>query len=257
MTKVFFVSVVRDFDMYNRCVVHNPNCAGGSFHAVDNRSKNEFISVCYNRFLNQYDFSEDAWIVFCHEDFQLYEPLEPFLEKADRNTLYGPIGVTTKCRLGIYYQWKLAGVIETSNKFGENVGTVGRSVPFGTPVETFDCQCLIVHSSLIRRTGTRFDEHLSYDLYVEDFCMQAKENHNVLSAVLPVKCRHWSYGNAMSRYHDQARYLEGKWPNVCYTGTSSHIIGGGASLRRRFDHSWKSAIQNMLVAFRGLRKRDG
>ncbi len=247
--KIILVSVVRDFDMYNRCVAHNPNCAGASIYTIDNREKNEFISICYNRFLDQYDFSLDAWIVFCHEDFQLYEMLEPLLEKADKNTLYGPIGVITKRHWGIYYQWKLLGEIETSDKFGENVGKVGASVPFGTFVETFDCQCLIVHSSLIKRTGMRFDEQLSYDLYVEDFCMQAKENHNVLSAVLPVKCRHWSYGNAKARYHEQARYLESKWPDVCYTGTSSHFIGGRVGLLRRFDHFGKTIVQKILNGY--------
>ena len=52
---------------------------------------------------------------------------------------------------------------------------LGRRVKTGIKVQTFDCQCLIIHSSLINRYKLRFDENLTFDLYVEDFCANANE----------------------------------------------------------------------------------
>ncbi len=246
MDNLVFISVVRDFEMYNKCVAHNENCVQAALYTIDNREKNEFISVCYNRFLDQYDFSKPAWFVFCHEDFQLQEPLDVLLAKAQKNVLYGPYGAVTKNWFGLYYQWRLVGAIENSSRTGENLRVVGNKASLGDFVETFDCQCLIVHSSLIEKTGLRFDENLSFDLYVEDFGIQAKENYDVASAAMPIQCRHWSSSVAGDRYYQQLAYLEKKWPSACYTSTCSHFVGGGASLLRRFDHAWKNMVHAIL-----------
>lgn len=244
--KIVFVSVVRDFQMYEKCIAANPSCKGAQLHPIDNREKNEFIPVCYNRFLDQCDLSEDKWIVFCHEDFQPHESLYGWLENADKNSLHGPIGVVTKNYLGLYYKWVFLGKIETSDRLGGAKRTLGERVCAGTRVDTFDCQCLIVHSSLLRRTGMRFDEHLSFDLYVEDFCIQANENHAVSSVILPFRCQHWSDSLAQARYDGQLSYLKQKWPNVCYTGTCAHMIGGGIGFFRRFDRFWKDSVRSLI-----------
>lgn len=229
------VSVVRDWAMYNRCIATNPCLHAVSRFPLDNTTKGKGIPACYNTFLDQFDFSQSAWLIFCHEDFEIKTPLSDIFPALDVGKLYGPIGVVTKKRFGVFHQWQLQGCITESHKDGTNARLVGHPVPLGTPVETFDCQCVIVHSSLIQRTGIRFDENLSFDLYVEDFCIQAKEHFQVESVILPLPCQHWSGGNVGERYRAQEVYLNTKWSGCCYTGTSSHSIGTPSLLRRMND----------------------
>lgn len=231
--KVAIVSVVRDFAMYERCIRGNPHCRGCELVSIDNREQNDGIGVCYNRFIESRPADEEMWYVFCHEDFELKESFVPKLEFIDRDCLWGPIGAATEVKLGLYHRWMLRGSIEECKKDGSLLRQIGTSVSEGTPVETFDCQCVIVHSSLVRRHHLRFDKNLTFDLYAEDFCIAAKERAGIISRILPLKVCHWSGGSVQPRYYKQESYLNGKWRNCCYTGTSSWIIGGKPPLGRR------------------------
>ena len=219
--------------MYEKCVRGNPDLAGCECVPIDNRMANEHVSTGYNRFLSGRPSDEDAWYVFCHEDFQPMESLGSLLAACDRSALWGPIGAATRVRFGVYHQWRLLGQVEECGKDGSNIHSIGEVVPRGTQVDTFDCQCLIVHSSLVQRLGLRFDEALSFDLYVEEFCMAAHEKGGVVSRILPLKCRHWSGGSVQPRYYEQEAHVNAKYPNACYTGTSSWILGGNPPIFRR------------------------
>ena len=231
--KVVLISAVRDFDMHAKCIKDNPFCRGCEIAAIDNRKRNDGIGVCYNRFLDSRPADEDAWYVFCHEDFEPKESLTDHLAALDLSCLWGPIGASTRVIGGTYHQWRLLGSVEECKKDGSNRHTIGTAVPFGTPVETFDCQCLIVHSSLIRKHGLRFDENLTFDLYIEDFCIAAHEKAAIPSRILPFAALHWSGGNVQPRYYRQEAYLNAKYPTVCSTGTSSWILGGNPPFFRR------------------------
>lgn len=235
------ISVYRDAEMYHRCVGGNPHASSCVLHAIDNRHENAHVSVHYNRFLDAYDYAIPAWFVFCHEDFELLESVEPYLEKADPACLYGPIGASTQLRLGVLYVWTLVGSIVESAKDGSSVSRIGTPSAMGTPVETFDCLCLIVHSDLVLANSLRFDPELSFDLYVEDFCIQARERHRITSRILPVACRHWSHGSVGERYREHEQHLKRKYPTCCYTGTSSYDIGTPGLLRK-----WNSRIKKLL-----------
>ena len=245
MDKIVIVSVVRDMAMYNRCIGRNQLLSGVEKHPIDNSSENAGIGVCYNRFISGYDFACSAWFVFCHEDFEIKEDSAPLLANLDKNALWGPIGASTKVRFGVYHQWNLVGQVEQSDKDGSNLFVHGTATPLGTKVETFDCQCLIVHSSLIARHNLRFDEHLTFDLYVEDFCMAAAKK-GVASRILPIKAQHWSGGNVLSRYAVQEAYINKKYPDDCFTGTSSWILGGRPPLFRRLTVAVKKILMKVL-----------
>ena len=232
MDKVLCVSVVRDWGMYNKCMRRNQFAAGMELFPIDNRERNESVSICYNRFLTNCPTDEKGWYVFCHEDFELKEPLPHLLEDLDTNSLWGPIGAATFVRWGLYHRWQMLGRVEECAKDGSNSHLIGTSVPRGTPVDTFDCQCLIVHSSLVDSYGLRFDENLSFDLYVEDFCMAAAKK-GVISRILPISARHWSGGNVQARYYEQEAYINAKYPDDCFTGTSSWVLGGKPPIGRR------------------------
>lgn len=49
------ISVVRDFEMYDRLVRNNPFNKGADFSCFDNRQENLGIAARYNQFLNGYD----------------------------------------------------------------------------------------------------------------------------------------------------------------------------------------------------------
>lgn len=218
------VSVVRDFEMYDRLVRNNPNNAGAEFLPFDNNAENKTIPVRYNSFLNSYDYSKEAWFVFCHEDFQFLEPLSGKLPTLDKGVIYGVFGAKLRVP-GV-------GLQIDSNKDGSDMSFRGSPVSKPTTVDTIDCACLIVHSSLVVKYGLRFDENLTYDLYTEDFGIAAQERYGIVTKVLPIRSHHYSYGNVVQRFHDQLKYLNEKYADVSrvYVTTTCYAIGNAARL---------------------------
>lgn len=219
-----YISVVRDFAMYNRLVRNNPSNAGAEFVAFDNNVENKTIPVRYNSFLNSYDYSKEAWFVFCHEDFQFLEPVAPKLESLDKGAIYGVFGAKLRVP-GV-------GLQIDSNKDGSDMSFRGLPVSGPTTVDTIDCAGLIVHSSLVAKFGLRFDENLTYDLYTEDFGIAAKEEFGIDTKVLPIRTHHYSYGNVVQRFHDQLRYLNDKYADASqvYVTTTCYAIGRSSEL---------------------------
>ena len=72
--------------------------------------------------------------------------------------------------------------------------------------------------------------------------MAAHEKGGVVSRILPFKCRHWSGGSVQPRYYEQEAHVNAKYPNVCYTGTSSWILGGKPPLFRRLTVAAKRLV---------------
>jgi hypothetical protein len=225
------ISVVRDFDMYHRLVRDNRFNQGASFYPIDNREKNEAVPLCYNRFLDGYDYSKEAWLVFCHEDWEILEPWQKRFDELDKESLYGPVGVRVVGRKRM-----VLGQIKNSMKDGSGCRLVGIDFPTGTVLGTFDCQCVIVHSSLIARTGLRFDLNLVFDLYVEEFCMQAREKFGILSRVFALSCQHYSFGNLQPRFYKAVDHVRRKHPKLkhCYSTTATKVLMGPINLFEMF-----------------------
>lgn len=223
---LYIVSVVRDFAMYDRLVRNNPNNAGAEFLPFDNNAENKTIPVRYNSFLNSYDYSKEAWFVFCHEDFQFLEPLSGKLPTLDKGVIYGVFGAKLRVP-GV-------GLQIDSNKDGSDMSFRGSPVSKPTTVDTIDCACLIVHSSLVAKYGLRFDENLTYDLYTEDFGIAAQERYGIATKVLPIRSHHYSYGNIQQRFHDQLGYLNDKYADASrvYVTTTAFAIGKAVALPR-------------------------
>mgnify|MGYP003571432046 CR=1 FL=1 len=144
----------------------------------------------------------------------------------DKNCLYGPIGAF----VDKFGKGHLYGRILQSHKDGTHVVTLGEFVDVPTKVNTFDCQCIIMHSSLIEKYHLRFDENLLFDLYVEDFCIHAFEKYQIASKVLQVNCQHWSRGVLQKRFFEKHAYLQDKYKGSRYayisTACSKKCIGG-------------------------------
>ncbi len=228
---VLFVSVVRDPAMYHRCVDSNPHIGNAEHVFFDNRELDEPVPVLYNRFLAGFDLSRDAWIVFCHEDFEMLEDPCSLFENLATDSLWGPIGARRRTWFGVVGRWQLVGVVEHRNRQGEFREIIGRPVARGTVVDTFDCQCLIVHSSLFRNhPDLRFDESMRFDFYVEGVC-SAAEKRGIPSRILPMTCAH-DYirdniprGTLPESYYKTQVIIDAKYPRESYAGPCSWIGG--------------------------------
>lgn len=193
--------------MYSRCVADNPFCEGCSKVCFDNSEENVPIGVRYNSFLE--NCTEDCWIVFCHEDWQVKQDLAELVGSLNPDYIYGPIGAFLKTgRRSDFVIYK--GSIREGTKDGRIVRKIANRVPAGR-VDTLDCQCVIVHSSLIRRTGLRFDAKLRFDMYVEDFCASAFTCFGVQTMVIPIKCVHYSPGVISSGFEESLKYVREKF----------------------------------------------
>ena len=161
MSKIKIISVVRNFEMYERLVKNNPFNKGVDFIVFDNNQENLGISQRYNSFLDNYDYKQGAWFIFCHEDWEIKEDLSLRLKDLDKSCLYGPIGAPFAKR--ILWNSAIQGSVEESQKDGQDLRTAGHYNDTLPVVGTFDCQCLIAHSSLIQQHHLRFDENLYFD----------------------------------------------------------------------------------------------
>ncbi len=240
------ISVVRNFDFYNRCVKENPFNKGAKFTTVDNLSENRSIALRYNEFLDAYDYAKPDWLIFCHEDWEIKENWQSRLDELDKNKLYAPIGLfLTKSFLP-----KLKGEIICSDKDGENAELFGEKVVTGTEVGTFDCQCLLIHSDLVKKYNLRFDKNLSFDLYVEDFCINAKEKHQIVSCIFQLDCQHYSRGNIQPRFYEQLKYLRKKyyWAKGIYgTTVNGEFIGRLFNIVRFMSICFRFLYQNKIT----------
>ena len=216
-----FVTVVRDHELYRRLVSGNSNNAGGEFVAVDNLVENMSVTRRYNSFLDSWDYSKKAWFVFIHEDYEFLEPLAPVLARVDPRCIYGTVGARST-RPGDDVLWAV-----NSNKDGSGVGLYGRPFSGCPEVLTTDCNCMIVHSDLVLEFHRRFDERLTFDLYAEDFEINAFERHGILTRVLGVRNHHYSFGRIGRRFFEQRRYLMEKYAEASrvYGTTTKQLIG--------------------------------
>ena len=224
----YCISVVNNYDLYNTCLKKNPfieNPKNIYLTDFDNTKENIFIPKRYNSFLDSYDYKNDAWFIFCHCDWQLMEDLNPKLKSLDKNSIYGTIGSIANFVKGKVFS-ESVGMCFEKRRNGKDLRVLGDYKCVNELSDTFDCQSLIVHSSLVEKYNLRFDENLMWDLYVEDFCINARKNFDIKSYTIPLYACHWSgYHNIPESYYVSLDYLNKKYYQEIYSGTVS-LIGG-------------------------------
>lgn len=237
------ITVVRDKDFYDNFVKKNLFNNGAEFIVCDNTKKNIGIPKHYNKFLDEYDYTDEDWLVFCHEDWEAKECWLGKLEDLDKNSIYGTLG-TKLYKIKNQLEKRYIGKIEVSNKDGSGLGKIGYDVKTNEIVETFDCMVIIIHSSLIKKYNIRFDENLDFHHYSEELCIRLNEEFGIKSRILKMKCRHWSYGCPLpDRHFDKAfNYVKNKFKNTknLYSNTTVDKVIG----------------KNILSVYRSLEKVD-
>ena len=249
--EIVFVSAGLDPAMYARCISENQHARRHRLVFFDNRIRDDGLPVLYNRFLREFDYSRPAWIIFCHEDFQPLEDIEDCFEGLPTNSIYGPIGSRMNCAKslrtpgGIWSCENLGRIIQ-SRKDGSDIRMVGNPVEMGEEVDSLDCMCIAVHSSLVKEHNLQFDNRLDFDLYVEDFCASGFANHGIATRILPFQCRHWSAGRRIEApFLEKLRYLDRKYPSWEFASTTGYSFGLGRTFWRRMQRKIIGAVNGV------------
>lgn len=230
------VTVVNNPTLYESLIRNNHYMNCHDLVMYDNTVDNLPITVRYNDFISHRMYS-DAWVVFCHQDFYFTEDISHLLRNLDKNFIYGPIGagpskqlifVAAISRYGLE-RFRI-GFARRSKSYGQILQItpmksqrLGQRINRPTTVDTVDCCCMIVHSSLIDRYGLYFDEKLKWHLYAEDFCLGARFNHNIYTKAIQVSCVHMSGGKTDMAFHQDLLYIKNKYntavfATTCYDG---------------------------------------
>ncbi len=224
MSGLKIVTVVNNFEIFERCIKNNESLRDFEIVAFDNTVENIGIPQRYNTFINNLTPQDDFWVVFIHQDFMFNEnPIEK-LKNLNRGCVYGAVGVSRRL---FYLQFKPQFIFKVYRRArcllgqifqGEEDYLVGMKAA-GTPkVKTLDCCCCIVHSSLIMNKNLRFDENLKFHMYVEDFCINASLQ-KIDTRIVQFNCRHLSGGNPNQELIDSAEYLKAKYKISCINST--------------------------------------
>lgn len=254
---VAIISVVRDFSMYERCISGNQYCSGCRLVSLDNREDNRPVPVLYNSAIRQLlEEGFVGWMVFCHEDWQAESNIASALENLDKGSLYGVIGVDVERYRSADLMVIKGSISQGTKDFASRKQVSGRDAE--GPVGTFDCQCLMVHSSLFSKFTLLFDEHLQFDMYVEDFCAAAFEKYGLRSYVIPFACTHWSGGHISGGFKMSLAYVREKYSgaNNRYASIAGHGNWFGKGEGRRLLKFKDTFLNAAIRSLYGIRKVD-
>lgn len=233
---VEIVSVVNDMDVFNSCIKSNPHMNTYKLNICDNTKTNTPISIHYNEYIEN-NMPHDSWIIFCHQDFSFKEDISPYISKMNKSRIYGTVGVkkkkdfiallkmdgwkVRKFRFGFFPNNALIGqFMQGDDKDGF---IAGKWVDKEEEVETIDCCCIMVHSSLIQKYNLRFDPFMKWHLYSEEFSLNAKSKYDIPTYVIQLKSQHLGYGTINKDFYDTLEYLKNKYKQftistTCYDG---------------------------------------
>lgn len=228
MANLKIITVVVDPTMYERFFLQNPVVNGCDLVSIDNRPLNRGLPIIYNELIARH-LDDDCWLLFVHEDYEIKDGLSVIGSLA-KGHVYGTFGLNFENNSPAPY-----GRHTCSNKDGSRAVEVGHAVTQPVTVQTLDCQSILVHTSLLRsHPKLRFDERLTFDLYAEDFCINAKFNLGITAKVFPLTFQHYSHGKLTERYYSGLRYLAEKYPAVAVAGSCSFIGGRASELEKYF-----------------------
>lgn len=241
MHDVKLVTVFINPEMYDRFFTSNSNVNCYELLGIDNRPFNHGLPKIYNEIIEKYK-NDDCWLFFVHEDFEIKSGLA-VVDKLDHGVVYGTFGVNLVNNAPVPYGRHIC-----SNKDGSCAVEAGNEVTDTVKVQTLDCQSVLIHTSLLTKYPLlRFDEKLTFDLYAEDFCINAQEQHGVDVRVFPLRFQHYSHGKLTERYHAGLQYLAEKYPAVAVAGSCSFIGGKAAELEKFFKYNIRANESNKQV----------
>jgi 2-polyprenyl-3-methyl-5-hydroxy-6-metoxy-1,4-benzoquinol methylase len=174
MPAIEIVVVYNDPVTLEQCFLKSAGLESARLILVDNRVDGKGLPTIFNA--HKRDSAAD-WIVFCHQDFIVFEP-DWFkrIMKLSPTACYGPIGVDIHGRF-------LGQILQTDGSYhGERADMA--------EVVGLDEQCLIVPRSIY--TAVDFDEDLPFDFYVHDYCLEVRRRLGHPTRIIQLDCQHKS-----------------------------------------------------------------
>lgn len=225
------ICVFNKNEIFEEVVKCNQNLKNLEIIGYNNTEENVAITKHYNDFIQNNINDIDSWYIFIHQDFGFLENIDPILKKLNKDCIYGTIGV--KIFKGVFWgkkngnkksgfknELKIAfgRILQGNNDF--NFKPKGKKIFSQFTVDSIDCCCIIVHSSLIQKHNLHFDENLSFHMYAEDFCYRAKKDYKIKTKVVQMKCFHMGAGDLNEEFEKSVRYLKDKFkiktiPSTC------------------------------------------
>ena len=156
---------------------------------IDNRTEGAGLPTLFNRHKQQ---SAAEWLVFCHQDFIVFEP--DWIRRVvalPPAACYGPIGRDATGR------WR-GQIVQTDGSL------LGEPAPLAE-VLGVDEVCLIVPREIYTRVD--FDEGFAFDLYAHDYCLAARRL-GYPTRIAQLSCQHRS--KTLTGSVDSPRYLDAK-----------------------------------------------
>lgn len=215
---ITFVCVSNNDLIYKSTVLSSYYITQYPIIKYDNIKNNLPVPVRYNNAIAEFiDANYDGWIFFIHNDFSILEDINNIVNDLDKNSIYGSIGAILENGKKKLYGEILQGHEDKLIKHGIKIDKP-------TKVDTVDCQCIFFHSDLIKKYNLRFDENIILDFhqYTEEFCLNAKNIHNINTYVTPFLCKHTSWGTLNAGYYKAEKYLVSKFGKE-WAGTCTHL----------------------------------
>jgi hypothetical protein len=187
------------------------------------KNRDKGLPERYNEFIDR-NLNSDCWLVFIHDDVELLEDIGPKLEGLPKDIIYGACGAKK-----INGKGEIIGIIQVQDKrmHSGNKFWVGEEVNGYEIVPTFDPLFIMIHTSIYNNVpgyenwvyDLKFDEKLGYHLFSEELNINAKKNYGLNSAVLQIKCCHYSWGTKTPEYYQALEYIKQKHGIKRFIGT--------------------------------------
>lgn len=235
------ICAYNDKKIFSKVVQNNEHLNDAEIFAFDNTTENISITKRYNSFIDENiavpaaggHREEDFWCVFIHQDFGIMEDITTILERLNPDYIYGAVGV--KIFKGFFYGKKgldrrlgfkdelkitLGRILQGGGKDDFGLKKHGRIALFQPTVDSIDCCCIIMHSSLIKKYNLKFDENLNFHMYAEELCYRAKHEYKIKTKVVQMKCFHLGKGCLNEEFEKSAQYVKEKFniksiPSTC------------------------------------------
>jgi hypothetical protein len=204
------VVVFNEPDTLERVFLQSSGLDDATLVFIDNRAQGVGLPTLFNRHKQR---STAEWLVFCHQDFIVFDAdwirrivaLPP-------TACYGPIGLDATRR------WR-GQIIQTDGSL------LGEPAPMAE-VAGVDEVCLVVPREVYTRVD--FDEGFPFDLYVHDYCLSARRL-GYPTRIVHLACQHRSktvHGDVTSPRYLLAkqRFIDKHAGVVPLVTTTFHVI---------------------------------
>ncbi|MDD5598581.1 MAG: hypothetical protein PHV82_11605 [Victivallaceae bacterium] len=214
--KIYIVTVVKDFDLYEESIKTNPYMKDCVLVTYDNSQEDVSITQRYNDFLENHldDISPKDWIVFCNQGFSFMEDFTEMVLNLEPNAIYGVMGAATRKKFSwrrfrfVNHIVKVGGVIKDKENLPEKSSRKDRKVK---PVDTVDSCCMMVNAELLQDFHLNFNEKLPFFFFIEEFCFAALYKYKIKSYVLPLDAYYLGPQEFPPEYYESKEYLRAEY----------------------------------------------